>query len=248
MAAVAIPTSSVPPRSDFFPDSPDALSDIRGRYRVSEELIDLGSRSVTMFRVEDTNALLDTIDPVTFAVDERLPYWAELWPSSLELARYCLSEATLYNKNVLELGCGLGLAGIAAAAAGARVIFTDYEPDALRFARLNAWENLDADVRRSGIEFRLLDWRSVGNSDRVDMIIGADVAYERAQFSPLLGFVRRFLKDNGCAVFTDPDRSTGMSFFALAEREGFEVTLTSRPLRYKGKTSTILLGLLRLPQ
>ena len=201
-----------------------------------------------MLKIEDTNRLLDAISPDEFAVDERLPYWAELWPSYRELARFCLNETPLRGKTVLELGCGLGLAGIAAAAAGAHVVFTDYEPDALSFARFNAWANLSPDVYASETEFRLLDWRSPGLIYPVDLTIGADVAYERPHFLPLLNIVQTSLKSEGIAVFVDPDRSTGMAFFALAERQGFEVTLCPRQLNDRGKKKTIVLGILRLPR
>jgi hypothetical protein len=78
------------------------------------------------------------------------------------------------------------------------------------------------------------------------MIIGADVVYERRNFLPILNIARRVLKDDGRGVFTDPDRSTGMSFFALAEQEAFDVALSARSLLRADKTSTILLGELRL--
>lgn len=247
MADLAIPTSNLPPFMENVDDSSDHASDIQARYNVAYEHIDLGSRSLSMLKIENPNSLLERIDPVEFAADERLPYWAELWPSSIALARFCLSEANMHKKDVLELGCGLGLAGIAAAAAGAHVAFTDYEADALRFARFNARANLSPEVCGTSTEFQLFDWRSRSEVKRVDMVLGADVVYERTQFLPLLRFVQRSLKNNGCAVFTDPDRSTGMSFFVLAEREGFEVTLSSQVLNFRGKDITILLGILRPP-
>src|SRR5512146_678227 len=106
------------------------LSDLRERYDIAEERIVFGSRTLTILKIADTSRLLDAIKPEMFASDERLPYWAELWPSSIELARFFLREENIRGRTVLELGCGLGLAGIAAAAAGANVLFTDYEPDA----------------------------------------------------------------------------------------------------------------------
>jgi predicted nicotinamide N-methyase len=225
---------------------PDArYSDLSSRFDILEEQLQIGSHSLVIDRIRNTNALLESIDPTTFSVDERLPYWAELWPSSIELARYCLERTGMCGRKVLELGCGLGLAGIAAAMAGAHVVFSDYEPVALDFARSNVLKNLPSDVIGSRVKFRLLDWRSADVIGPVDMIIGADVTYEQRNFLPILSFVRRALAHNGCAVFTDPDRTTGMSFFALAEQQGFHVTLSSRALGRAQRTSTILLAELR---
>jgi predicted nicotinamide N-methyase len=227
------------------PDPTSLYLDLSSRYDIEEENILLGSQSFTMLRVRNTNALLQQVHPAAFAVDERLPYWTELWPASIELARYCLEESSMCGRSVLEVGCGLGLAGIAAASAGAHVLFTDYESDALMFARYNAIKNLPRDSIDSRVEFRNLDWRSEEKVGAVDMIIGADVVYEHRSFLPILKIVRRALTTHGCGVFTDPDRSTGMSFFALAEQEGFDVALSSRSLVRGNKTSTILLGELR---
>jgi len=210
-----------------------------------DDHISVGSRSFFILRVRDTNTLLQKVQPEAFARDERLPYWAELWPSSIELARSCLEEMSLQDKSVLELGCGLGLAGIVAAAAGAHVRVSDYEPDALIFAQYNALKNLPQHVVDSRVEFCLLDWRTDQEPEPVDVIIAADVVYEQKSFVPILDFVRRALKKDGWAVFTDPDRSTGMPFFALAEQLGFDVTLGSRLVQHANKPSTILRGELR---
>lgn len=249
MAAVATSTSSptLPLQSsEWSCESSLLYSDLSSRYDVVEDPLSLGTCAFSILRVRDTNALLKEINHETFVTDERLPYWAELWPSSIELARYCLKERGVSGRKILEIGCGLGLAGVAAARAGAHVIFTDYEPDALKFARYNALKNLPPDSIDSRVKFRLLDWRSDEEVEPVDMIIGADVVYERRNFLPILNIVRRVLKDDGCGVFTDPDRSTGMSFFALAEQETFAVSLSSHSLLRGEKSSTILLGELRL--
>jgi predicted nicotinamide N-methyase len=242
MHSLAVPSQTF----EFSNESSILYSDLSSRYDVVDDRVTIGLRSFSILRVRDTNVLLKEIRPETFAGDERLPYWAELWPSSIELARYCVEECSLRGKRVLEVGCGLGLAGIAAMSVGAHVIFTDYEPDALKFARYNALKNLPLGYVDSQVEFRLLDWRSDEEVGPVDIIMGADVVYERRNFPFILNITRRILKNNGYGVFTDPDRSTGMLFFAYAEREGYDVALSSRSLLRGDKISTILLGELRL--
>jgi predicted nicotinamide N-methyase len=220
--------------------------ELSSRYELTLEEVVLGHQQVSLLKVADMNRLLDRIDSSAFSIDERLPFWAELWPSSIELARYCLLDNGLESAAVLELGSGLGLAGIAAAMAGGHIIFSDYESDALMFARYNALKNLlpDALLR---VQFQLLDWRSALLPQQVDLIMGADIVYERRNFLPILRVVQRNLKRNGRAIFTDPDRATGMAFFALAEREGFDVSVEPRLLNVGGRAKTILFGQLRRP-
>jgi predicted nicotinamide N-methyase len=84
-------------------------------YDVVEVEVHVNGAPFQLLKVRDTNKLVDAISPKDFSDDERLPYWAEVWPSSIVLAHSCLTQFDLNIKRVLELGCGLGLAGIAAA-------------------------------------------------------------------------------------------------------------------------------------
>ena len=58
------------------------------------------------------------LDEDAFAQDEFMPYWAELWPGGLALAEALPADLT--GIRVVELGCGLGVPSLVAAARGAR--------------------------------------------------------------------------------------------------------------------------------
>jgi predicted nicotinamide N-methyase len=213
---------------------------IASRYDVVEKKIEIAHRTIHLLKVRDTNRLVDALNPETFAEDERLPYWADLWTSSLELARFCLLEANLKSKRVLELGCGLGLSGIAAALAGARVTFSDYEKDALEFCRYNAAKNLPSNLLITNVSFLHLDWRKLPALEKFDMILGADVIYERRNFFPLVTVLETLLDDDGMAVFTEPGRSIGGQFFSLIREHGFHLNLTTHAVEYEGKQSEVV--------
>jgi predicted nicotinamide N-methyase len=203
---------------------PELSPELIERYRPVERKVHAGGRMFRLLTVADTNVLLDRIDPAAFAEDERLPYWADLWTSALGLADHCLRTPSIRGMSVLELGCGLGLAGIAAATAGARVLMTDYELDALAFTRCNVERNLPGALADGRVTVGLLDWRSTRPGPRFDRILGADVTYERRNFLPLLRTVDLLLAGSGTAVFTDPDRAIGAHFAALAGLQGFRVS------------------------
>ena len=61
---------------------------------------------IDVLTVKDVDVLLDKIDPETFEKDERMPYWAELWPASIALGRYLLAHPIMEGTQILELGCG----------------------------------------------------------------------------------------------------------------------------------------------
>ena len=113
-----------------------------------EESVGLRGVALQVLRPRDSEVLLDEH---AFEHEEYLPYWAELWPSGVALARR-VAGRSLRGARVLELGCGLGLPSLAAALAGGRVLATDWSPQAI--------ELLEENAERNGavLETALVDW------------------------------------------------------------------------------------------
>ena len=105
---------------------------------IREQVI-VEDRTFLIVRPSESDGLLDHPRVRSaFAVDEYMPYWADLWPAARMLAKAILRETWTPGQRALEVGCGLGLPGIAALAMGLRVTFSDYDATALRFAADNA--------------------------------------------------------------------------------------------------------------
>ena len=102
-----------------------------------EEVIPLSGRQLVLQRPRDTN---DMLVEEAFEHEELLPYWAELWPSGVALAR-ALDGRSLRGARTLELGCGLGAASIVAALQGGRVLATDWSAGAIVLTERNAERN-----------------------------------------------------------------------------------------------------------
>jgi predicted nicotinamide N-methyase len=208
---------------------------ITSRYDVHTVRVDVGTEMFSMLHVRDTNRLLDQVSPELFFLDERLPYWADLWTSSIDLTGWLLEREGMAGKQLLELGSGIGLAGIGAARAGAHVTLTDYETDALLFARYNALMNLPADLFRDRVRCVPMDWRSPDIDARFDLIVGADIVYERRNFLPVLSLLQTHLLPGGQAMLTEPDRVVGQAFLAAARELRFSVTRSYSSVRREGK-------------
>ena len=136
--------------------------------------------------------------------ERRLAYWARVWPGSVVLAELVRDELAprLAGKRVIELGCGLGAVGIAAARAGADVVVTDREADAVAFAEGNAREN-GVTVRGERLVWeRVPDAMSAG----FDLVLGAEIVYDREQVAPLAGAIAELLAPGGEAWISDPER------------------------------------------
>jgi predicted nicotinamide N-methyase len=146
------------------------------------------------------------------------PYWAQLWPTSLQLAEKILNTDWPVGATAIELGCGIGLAGLAALAKGMQVTLSDYNPIAVDLAVENA--------RRCGFSNAcglVLDWRDPP-AQQFDVILASDVIYDRLLHVPLMNTIER-LSHNGTTIWIgDGGRSATEDFFYLA-LERFEIDL-----------------------
>jgi predicted nicotinamide N-methyase len=139
------------------------------------------------------------------------PYWSVLWRSGVALARE-LDGVALRGKCVVELGCGLAVPSFAAARAGADVLATDECADALALVELNAAAN---DVR---VETATVDWADPGElvgRAPFDLVLAADVLYERANVALLLSLLPRLAPE---AWLADPGRPVAGAFLEQAGR------------------------------
>ena len=84
---------------------------------------------------------------------QNFPLWIKIWEASLVLAEYLAGMEAEEGKRLLEIGCGIGVVGIVASSFGHHLTMTEYNQDALNFARANALLN-----EASSLETRTLEW------------------------------------------------------------------------------------------
>jgi predicted nicotinamide N-methyase len=165
-----------------------------------EETLEVAGRTLSVLRPPSADEL---IDESAFDEEEFLPYWAELWPSGLELAEH-VAGLDLRGRRVLELGAGLGLPSLAAAIGGAEVLATDWAEDAVGLLRANAARNgiaLRAEVARWDAPERFgAGW---------ELVLAADVLYEQRNADQLAVRLPRL---GGELLLADPGRPFAKGF------------------------------------
>lgn len=172
-------------------------------------------------RPADPDRVLD--HPAThaaFARDEYMPYWCDLWPAARILAKVILREHWPTGMHALELGCGLGLPGIAALKKEMQVTFSDYDRTALRFAADNARLNGCSESRFTLLPF---DWRQPP-ALQFDLILASDLIYEERNVPVVVEVLKRMLAPLGVCYLTDQDRKPAASLRQLLQQSGFAFT------------------------
>lgn len=194
----------------------DSLAaELERRFVVERTRLTLTDR---VFEVVHPRSAEDLISEEDFAKDERLPYWAEIWPSGVILAEG-LSGLRGEGLRLLELGCGIGLVAIAAALAGFELLATDYYEDALRFTRVNVARNTGVDPAT-----RLLDWRTPPQDlGTFDLVVGADVLYEPPYAAVVAELLSLAIAPSGRALIADPGRVAAPTFHSECIQRGLTV-------------------------
>ncbi len=190
--------------------------DLERRFRTTTRTVELGGRQVELLSPANADDLISEAD---YVKDERLPYWADLWPSAQILARE-VREMRLAGERVLELGCGLGLVAIGAAMAGGEVTATDYYDDAILFAALNVTTATGATIAA-----RMVDWTAMPpDLGRFDVVLTSDVLYEPRYAGLVAGAITATLRRGGEAIVADPGRIACEDFLSECRSRGLVVS------------------------
>lgn len=193
------------------------------------------------FRITAVRSVDDLLTESTSADD--IPFWAVPWHAAVGLCQFlCDNRHLVEGKRVLELGAGLGLCGIVARWLGGEVTLNDYQPDALEFALWNASQN---GVR--GIHTLLADWRHFPDVEPYEVVIAADILYERRLHRTLQKVITRVTTAHSRVLLADPWRDTAWEFIVEMEREGWRVDFTEHVARLLDSQQDVIVFDLRPP-
>jgi predicted nicotinamide N-methyase len=203
----------------------EQLTRMRGTGSLPEALLDVTAQTVDSLTIVAPRDW-DELRHQEGAVSRSIPYWARAWPSGLALVDV-LATRELEGLRVAELGCGLGIASVVAAKAGATVLATDRSPDAVVFAAHNLALN---DVEG---EVALVDWReprALLEGAPWDLVIAADVLYTHQAVDVLVRLLPKLVGPGGEALIADPGRA-GCRDFLAAARGAFTLDSQRDPKR-----------------
>lgn len=152
--------------------------------------------------------------------EDHIPYWTELWPSSMALASWlAMRQNEIRDQLCLEIGCGLGFTALVANWLGAKVVGMDNEMEALKYCRLNAVMNKVEKAR-----WIATDWRKPAFRPKIFRFIwGSDILYEKRFMQPVANLLGRLLSPEGAAWFAEPGRRIFDAFLAEIDDRGWSM-------------------------
>jgi predicted nicotinamide N-methyase len=183
-----------------------------------------------------------TIELPTIKHQESLA--STLWPPALATAILCRSPQTidlLKDKAVLELGSGLGLAGLAASDVAASCHLTDNDDNIVSLLK-----DLVKDNDR--VEADLLEWRDEdrkANIPEADVVLGADIAYYYFLLRPLMDTLIAYMKprDSACLVIGQANRESQWNLYHNIKDGCYNQLTDNKDDPWEGSTKMLLYSL-----
>ena len=211
-----------------------SMETFQREYQTEQREMTVGKRS---FRFLVPASLEPFIDPED--VFRAFPLWTRIWEASLVLANRLASETPQHGRRWLELGAGIGVVGVVAAAFQHEITITEYDQHALDFIRANA--HLNGCIPH---EIRRLDWMQPDLNTRFDRIIGSELIYNEKDFPALRALFLSLLKPEGEILLAGEVRQTSTPFLDLMQAD-FRIDMARTTLRSGDDCTTILLNRLR---
>lgn len=154
-------------------------------------------------RVKEVYGQLLEKDPAT-----PFPYWARIWPSAMALVDFLQQHPHwIKDKQVLELGAGVGLPSLLMAPQAAGMLISDHAPEAVALLQKNI-----AYLGLVNVTAACLDWNELPDEIRADTLLLSDINYAPEQFAPLLALIRRMLTQGTTIILATPQRITVSPF------------------------------------
>ncbi len=187
--------------------------------QLSKRTLNIVGQNITFELPASQDQLLEVaIESETSGASDFDPYWGSLWETSPKMAAMILQHPWPTRLKMLELGCGIGVTGIAALFAGHEVTFSDHATAAVGLALHNAGLNGFPDATG-----KVFDWQRSPKSFEYDFVFGSDVLYDTAHHQSLLNTIQQMLKDDGIAWIGEGGRANADRFVTLANTQGWNV-------------------------
>lgn len=135
-------------------------------------------------------------------------YWAKVWPASIALSRFLHTNTDyIKDKTILELGAGLGLPSLTAAASARQIYCSDLSPEAMRIVTASAKHN-----NITNVQCAVYKWQQPAQLSNAEVVLLSDVAYDPKSFDPLYDLIMNFLNSHKTVIISTPHRLTARKF------------------------------------
>lgn len=186
----------------------------------------IGNKTISIF-VPDSIAIEEAYKK------EHAPYWAQVWHAAIGLCIFLQQHPEYINKRtVLELGAGLGLPGIVAAATAKNICISDKSAEVIAIVQQSVLHH-----HLNNVSCKVLDWNDIDLVAIPDVVLLSDINYEPDAFAALLKMIDHFLYRNCTIILSTPQRLMGKVF--IESLLVYTITQATIPVLLRGRQEDI---------
>ncbi|UCG13054.1 MAG: methyltransferase [Deltaproteobacteria bacterium] len=190
-------------------DLNEILELIEKDYRTEIMPITVAERTLRFLQIADLdNLILQRLATGEPDVAE-LPFWGKIWEASILLSAYLAVQPVVPGRQILEIGSGMGVSGLFAAACGHQITLSDHKEEIINFIRANALLN-----NLENVSIINVDWCEPAGQQRYDWIVGSEVVYHRPTYDCLVKFLGQALKPQGTIFLAKSTALPASGFFS----------------------------------
>jgi predicted nicotinamide N-methyase len=216
---------------------------IREKYDLEVMPISIRGKRLELYALSNWDAFVRNLEEKGEAYIREFPFWIKVWEASIVLADHLCQLGWDKQKQILEIGAGMGIAGLFLGAFGHRVTITDYDDDALQLLQMNVELN-----KLRHVLVKKLDWNAPDLDEKYDVICGSELLYRETFIEPLIRLLKEYLRPGGTAIFAhDARRMCLMKFIGMVPGR-FEIQNTGKTLRGEDEVHKVLIHTLHLKE
>jgi len=216
---------------------------IREKYELEVIPIAIRGKRLELYGIGNWDIFVSNLEQKGEEYIKEFPFWVKIWEASIVLADHLIQIGLEKEKEILEIGAGMGITGLFLAAFGHKVTITDYEEDVLELLHMNVKQN-----RLNNVSVKKLDWNNLDLTGRYDIICGSELIYNETSIEPVINLFRKYLQPEGTVFMAHDSRRMCMMKFIGMVPGRFEIENIAKTLKGENDLHKVLIHVLRLKQ
>jgi predicted nicotinamide N-methyase len=214
---------------------------IEEKYELELMPISIGGKRLDIYTIANWDLFVNNLAEKGKEYIKDFPFWVKIWEASIVLTDHLIRIGLEKEKDILEIGAGMGITGLFLGAFGYKVTITDYEEDALQLVRMNAEHN-----ELHSVSVKKLDWNNPQVTGKYDIICGSELIYNETFIRPIINLFRKYLRPKGTIFLAhDLQRKCVVQFVGLVPGR-FEMENVIKTMKAKDELNKLVIHTLRL--
>lgn len=214
---------------------------LKDKYELEVIPIAMGGKKLDLFGLANWDVFIKNLEEQGEEYIRNFPFWVKIWEASVVLADHLIRIGLGKEKNILEIGAGMGVTGLFLGAFGYKITVTEYEEDALELLRMNVEHNgLDT------VTVKKLDWNDPDLTETYDVICGSELIFNVTFMEPIIKLFRKYLRPEGTVFLAHDARRRCMLQFIGMIPGKYEIENVPKTMKRDDEVHKVFIHALRL--